>query len=607
MLGHGLSNAAARAARSMTGYPTPTLDLSMMHGVLDSRITFTRASSGTYTDSAGVLRTQGYNLLLRSEEFDQTWAKTRASVVPNAAIAPNGALTADKLVEDATASNSHLALQSVTGTPTLVHTFSVYAKAAERSYIHLQLDSGGTAGGQVRVSLTDGTTGTPAGTGSPTVAVSNAGNGWWRIALTAIPAASGTTVRGIVYVSEPATTTYTGDGVSGIYVWGAQLETGTLSDYSATTTAANSAPRFDYDPVTLAARGLLIEEARTNSIRNSTATGAVAGIPGSGGTAPTNWAIAGTSGGLTRQIMGTGVEEGIPYIDLRIFGTDGTYGDISFDSGTIAAASGQSWAGSVYLRLMAGSFTNLASASLILYGVPNFTDNGMLSIKTITNAPLKGQRLAVTKTLADGTTTSISPRLAFTPGAGAVDITLRIGLPQLEAGAFVTSPVLTTGSATATRAADVAVIGTLTPWYNASEGAMLAEFDLIRSPPPATQYAVAFDDGTASNMMALYVDSIAQCLGFITTGLVTQAQLLGASGIGGGAVVKAAMAYKINDAALAVNGAAAVADATVTIPTVTKFNIGNRSDGARQFSGHIRRVKYFNSRLANATLQSITS
>ena len=603
MLGHGLSNAAARAARSMTGYPTPTLDLSMMHGVLDSRITFTRASSGTYTDSAGVLRTQGYNLLLRSEEFDQTWAKTRASVVPNAAIAPNGALTADKLVEDATASNSHLALQSVTGTPTLVHTFSVYAKAAERSYIHLQLDSGGTAGGQVRVSLTDGTTGTPAGTGSPTVAVSNAGNGWWRIALTAIPAASGTTVRGIVYVSEPATTTYTGDGVSGIYVWGAQLETGTLSDYSATTTAANSAPRFDYDPVTLAARGLLIEEARTNSIRNSTATGAVAGIPGSGGTAPTNWAIAGTSGGLTRQIMGTGVEEGIPYIDLRIFGTDGTYGDISFDSGTIAAASGQSWAGSVYLRLMAGSFTNLASASLILYGTPNFTDNNMVSIKTITNAPLKGQRLAVTKTLTDGTTTGISPRLAFTPGAGAVDITLRIGLPQLEAGAFVTSPVLTTGSATASRAADVAVISTLTPWYNASEGTLMVEAS--RFGAGAFGRLAQFDDGTTStNSIAILTGSAGlRTYAYIGTANVSQFDTsASANDLTLGVPAKAAIAYKANDAAFCFNGGGVSTDTSVTLPTVTQLRIGAPS----ALHGHVRRVKYFNSRLANATLQSIT-
>ena len=59
---------------------------------------------------------------------------------------------------------------------------------------------------------------------------------------------------------------------------------------------AADTPRFDYDPITRARRGILLEEARTNTIRNPRAEGSAAGSPGS---TPTNW------GRPRRKVMST--------------------------------------------------------------------------------------------------------------------------------------------------------------------------------------------------------------------------------------------------------------------------------------------------------------
>jgi len=106
------------------------------------------------------------------------------------------------------------------------------------------------------------------------------------------------------------------------------------------TTANNDVPRIDYNPTTLQPQGLLVEEQRTNSIRNSTAQGAVAGTPG---TVPTNWLISSDANGIAREIIGTGVENGITYLDLKYSGTPtatAAFAAISEGTTIVVAANG---------------------------------------------------------------------------------------------------------------------------------------------------------------------------------------------------------------------------------------------------------------------------
>jgi hypothetical protein len=374
--------------------------------------------------------------------------------------------------------------------------------------------------------------------------------------------------------------------------------------------AAIDAPRFDYNPSTLAAQGFLIEEARTNSIRNNTMVGAVAGTPG---TAPTNWPISLTGAGITQEVAAVGTENGINYVDIRYYGTptSGNSLAIAFDSvNQIAAASGQTWTESVFVKLQAGSFTG-TSTTINLLGTNGSSGTEQIASANITSTPstLRECRLSVTGTFANAGTTHAQPRvrIGYTVGTP-FDITLRIGLPQLELGAFATSVIETTTTAL-TRAADVASVNTLSPWFNASAGTIYVEgvgVDNISS--GATRRYVEINDATSAERFLIgYVLTTSTRFQVSDNG-ASQADV-GVAVTTGGALVKIAATYETNYFQQASNGTLATADTSGTLPTVTKLNIG--SDGGptanTSLNGYLRRIVYYPRRLSDAELQSITS
>lgn len=206
-------------------------------------ITFTRASGGGRFNSSGVyewvtndvprfdydpvtLQPRGLlieeartNLLLQSEAFDSaSWAKNWATVVANAAAAPDGTLTADKLVEDTTATIAHSINQVASVTPGAVYTYTVYAKSGERNWLCLVVGTGA----DFTASWFDLSLGEKgAGTGS----IEAVGNDWYRCSFTVTSSAAILNAYALV-VDANGNQNYTGDGTSGLYIWGAQLETG---------------------------------------------------------------------------------------------------------------------------------------------------------------------------------------------------------------------------------------------------------------------------------------------------------------------------------------------------------------------------------------------
>lgn len=231
-------------------------------------------------------------------------------------------------------------------------------------------------------------------------------------------------------------------------------------------TVAANVPRIDYDPVTGKCLGLLVEGPCSNMVINNDTSGAVVGVLGSGGALPTGWS-APTSNGLTAEVLSVGVEDGIPYVDVRFSGTATTnfqglvFGNVS---GYVPSTT---YTGSVYTKLLSGAIPASVSVQFKIrynHSAGSTDINGAFSNGSFVADKLRANRLLTTGATSSTSTGAGQLLMLISYSAGTViDFSLRLGLPQLEAGGGATSPILTSGAA-ATRAGDA--ISMEMPAYN---------------------------------------------------------------------------------------------------------------------------------------------
>jgi len=215
---------------------------------------------------------QSTNKATYSEDFTNgVYTGYRASVDSSAAIAPSGELTADLLREDSTASNTHfIAASTATGLSvgSTQYTVSVFVKAAGRSRFRM-FDNNQNTSGDSTFDLSNGTV--VAGSG----AIESCGNGWYRCSITPTCDYSSNSVVYIL-LDDGSGTSYTGNGFSGLLLWGYQLETGQTfasspiaTNGSAVTRASDSASMVDANLFDNGEGALFVENKQPNATQNN--------------------------------------------------------------------------------------------------------------------------------------------------------------------------------------------------------------------------------------------------------------------------------------------------------------------------------------------------
>jgi hypothetical protein len=176
------------------------------------------------------------NLLLRSEEFQTTWSIVgTASIGTNTVVAPDGTLTADKFVLGDTITSGNAAVfQSATKPATSApYTSSVYIKAGGFNSLRLILRNAAIASNFVQAyfNAATGVIAQAASAGgtftSASATITPVGNGWYRCSVTGTTSTE-TSLNVRLFSYQDGTGIATGDGTSGLFIWGAQLETGSV-------------------------------------------------------------------------------------------------------------------------------------------------------------------------------------------------------------------------------------------------------------------------------------------------------------------------------------------------------------------------------------------
>jgi len=355
-------------------------------------------------------------------------------------------------------------------------------------------------------------------------------------------------------------------------------------------------PRFDYNPVTLACNGLLIEESRTNLYSSSNGFA-------------TNWTANASSFSANSITSPDGTQNA-----TKLIPNNGTVQAYCFITSAPSVTSGTSYTGSIFAKKDEFSFLqmtggtagfgssqyanfNLTTGALgnVAGGTARITDfgNGWYRCQFTVAATANASASILAVVVSSATV----PRLNAIAGGGVKG--LHLYGAQLEAGAFATSYIPTT-SAALTRNADVATItgSNFSSFWQASKGG--TQVQAIPSTLSGIRPLVQYDDGTADNIIALRGNAANPELQIVDGG-APQVQL-----DAGTIVVNTPYSltgwWQENNSFAQLNTQASVRDNTVTIPTVTQARIG--SDSTNYLNGHIATIDYYDE-LSNSIYDSL--
>ena len=570
-----------------------------------------QTTPGTYHATATVAYYGGQwpemNLLLQSQTFDNaSWTKGNSTVSANAVAAPDGTMTADRMIDnEAGGTGSCNLLQAATPGFGARFTFSVYAKADQLSWLNFSLGAFPSAisgtNSRAYFNIGAGIVGTTA-SGVDNASIEDVGNGWYRCSATYTTTAADGTGNFIIYLSDgDGDVTVALDGTSSIFLWGAQVEkvnTGQITPgtYHVTTSTTytgvlSNGPWLD--------KGLLVEGAATNMLTYSeqldnaawTKTNATAGAnasvsPDGKATMDSFTGDAGTAGKSLRTAV------------TIVNGTDYVYSFfVKKQSSFIQVYSNSGWAGNSKVNI--DLLTGVVSADF------SFTASAE-DFGTFWRVSVEGPATATSSNIYISLITDITAaRGASTAVVGPIYLW---GM-QFELGTFPTSYIPTVASSVA-RGVDLISIATSSiSGFSATEGTIVVAATAPSAPAIAdgNRYVYTLGDGTNNEVVKSYVNVASAITTKVKDGGAVQATL-GGDAVTPDADFTYAVAWKINDFASSFNGAAAVIDLAGTIGTTPTLYMGAGESGALDlWSSSIQSLTYYPTRLSDITLQALTA
>ena len=547
--------------------------------------TFTRATTATRVNSDGLVELVPYNLLQRSEEFDNgAWTKSASSITANATTAPNGTLTADKLISTSV-SSSHLIYQNL-GSVGDTRVISCFVKKAEYRYVNLQYGTAYARFDFDTLTFLGGTSNT----------YTDEGNGWYRIStvLTATVNARAT----ILIPDNSGNISYVGDDVSGTFIWGFQANEGTNAlPYQKTETRLNI-PRLDYSLG--GCPNILLEPQRTNlALQSSSFDSATWGKANATITANTTTSPSGViDADKIVETATTALHLTFQYILPTSTG--------SFTSFVYAKKSERNWVGLI-------NYTGVSSGDCIVWfdlnsGTIGTITNGAGSSSTTAAIENAGNgwykcSMTINKTSTSSGSFAILPSTANNVLSYAGDGTSGVYLwgAQLEVGSYATSYIPTT-TASVTRNADVCVGAGNTATFNSTEGVLYVE---LSSNSIATFKNMSINsDG--SNRINFFIYNSAVTANFDVGG-VTQASI-SYTIPSVTSFNKFAFSYKLNEFKLFVNGTQrGSTDTSGIVPPINTFNKFSFNDSfTNNFYGNVKDLQIFTTALTDDQLEALT-
>jgi hypothetical protein len=551
-----------------------------------------RATTATRVNSAGLVELVPYNLCDYSEDQTQWTSQDETTVTANSTTAPNGTLTADTVTPTAVNTDHYrgIVLSSQVGELTAF----IYVKPNGYNFF----DWGIWNGSQYLVRATfDLVNLTYTFTNAGTATIESVGNGWLKCGISGSNASLSTIA--LYYRVRPTGGTggFTGNGTSGAFIWGAQLNIGsTALPYQKTETRLNI-PRLDYSNGTCPS--LLVEPQRTNLLTYSSSFDNAA------------WTKVQTTTSANVAVSPSGIQDADKLIPNTTSNIHYSFQNIS---DTIAP-----WTFSVYAkadgynRIILNAYnTNFVGFNLTTGTIESTLGIGVTSAN-IEDAGNGWYRCSITSTsTSSGVAMTMSVfNAAYTNGnvnpifsGNGTDGVLVWGA-QFESGSYPTSYIPTT-SASVTRNADVISKTGISSLIGQTEGTLFVDFIAEGFADFGTPLCI--NDGSTANSIWITTFGNGDIRGEVFGSSNVQATFTYSGGVVGQRY-KLALVYKANDFAMYVNGNLIGTDLSGTLPinlSRVDFDYANASLFVKS-ALEINAAALWQTRLDNATLAQLTT